>query len=189
MKELDEYCIKILTFLLLEQQEAHFNELHRLIKKKLKLKKFSKPTFNTHLKHLIEAGYVKRTPDKGQLVTYSLNLEKIGKMKEYSDRVKRIAKYQHENKEEFFSLPERRQVTFVLSFLMYRKLHEIQAGIDHLLDPESFEKWFVMRFYSHPIMEQATFWMIRKCVEDEVYRKKILKIVDDILEEYEHAIS
>jgi len=180
--ELDEYCVKILTFLLLEQQEAHFNELYRLIKKKLKLKKFSKPTFNTHLKHLMEAGYVTRTPDKGQLVTYSLNFEKIGEMKEYSERVKRIAKYQHENKKEFFSLPEKEQVNFVLGFLTRRKLYEIQARIELELEPDSFEKWFVMRFWSHPILEQVTFWMIKKCAEDEVYRKKILKIINDILE-------
>ena len=189
MIELDEYCRKILIFFLLEQQEAHFNELHRLIKKNLKLKKFSKPTFNTHLKHLIEAGYVKRIPDKGQLVTYSLNLEKIGKMKEYSERVKKIAKYQSENQKEFFSLPEKRQVNLALGFLVYRKLHEIQAGIEYQLDPENFEKWFVMGFYRHPILEQVTAWIIKKCVQDERYRKKILKIIDDVLEEYENALS
>jgi len=179
---MDEHCIKILTFLLLEQQQAHYNELHKLIKEKLKLKKFSKPTFNTHLKHLIKAGYVTRTPDKGQLVTYSLNLEKIGKMKEYSERVKRIAKSQYENMKDFFSLPEEEQVSFVLSFLNRRKLYEIQARIEHELDPDSFEKWFVVRFWSHPILEQVTVWMIKKCAKDEVYRKKILKIINDILE-------
>ena len=45
--ELDDYCVKILLVLLTEQQ-AYYNELYRLIKKKLNLKKFSKPTFNTH---------------------------------------------------------------------------------------------------------------------------------------------
>ena len=56
------------------------------------------------------AGYVKRTPDKGQKVTYSLNLEKIGKAKEYSERVKRVSESQRENMKEFFSMSERQQV-------------------------------------------------------------------------------
>jgi len=182
MIELDEYCVKILTFLLLEQQQAHYNELHRLIQKRLKLKKFSKPTFNTHLNHLVEAGYVKRTPDKGQLVTYSLNLEKIGKMKEYSERVERIANSQHENKEEFFSRTENEQVNMVLNYLSFKKLHEIKARIEYLLDPESFDKWFAVRLWIHPALELVTIWMIKKCVKDEAYRKRILKIIDGILE-------
>ena len=181
MIELDEHCVKILLVLLLEQQ-AHYNELHRLIKNKLKLKKFSKPTFNTHLKHLVKAGYVTRTPDKGQSVTYSLNREKIGKMYEYSERAKKILESEYENKKEFFALPENEQVNFFLSFIIQRKLFEIQARIEHELDPESFEKWFVVRFSAHPALDRVTVWLIKKCVEDEVYRKKILKIINDILE-------
>jgi len=179
--ELDEHCVKILLVLFVERQ-AHYNELHRLIKNKLKLKKFSKPTFNTHLKHLVKAGYVTRTPDKGQLVTYSLNREKIKKMYEYSERVKKILKSEYENKKEFFALPENEQVNFVLSFLIRRKLYEIQTRIEHELDPESFDKWLAVRFSAHPALDRVTVWLIKKCVEDEVYRKKILKIINDILE-------
>jgi DNA-binding transcriptional ArsR family regulator len=165
---------------LIDKQEGHFNELYRLISKRNK--RFSKPTFNTHLKHLMTAGYVTRTPEKGQLVTYSLNLEKIGKMKEYSERVKRIVKSEYESKEEFFSLTEKEQVSTLLDFLSLRKLNEIKAQIEYGLDPESFEKWFAVRFWAHPALERVTVWMIKKCVEDEVYRKNILKIIDDILE-------
>lgn len=165
---------------LIEKQQAHFNELYRLIKKIEK--KFSKPTFNTHLKHLIEAGYVKKTPDKGQLVTYSLNLEKIGKSKEIAERAKKIIKLEHENKKEFFSYTEDKQVNVVLDFIIRRKLHEIQARIEYELDPESFEKWFALSFWTQPMLERVPFWMIIKAIDDEVYRKRILKIINDILE-------
>lgn len=179
MKELDEYCSKILVVLLLKK-EAHFNELFRLVNKKGK--KISRPTFNTHLKHLIEAGYVTRTPDKGQLVLYSLNLEKIGNSKETADRVKRITRTEYETKKEFFALSEEKQVNIVLHFFTQRKLYEIKAGIEHLLDPDSFEKWLGWKFWSHPILERVSLWMIKKCVEDEDYRKRTLKIIDDVLE-------
>ena len=183
MEKLDEYCFKILTVLLLEQQEAHFNELYRLIQKKLKLRKFSKPTFNAHLKHLQEAGYVKRIPDKGQLVTYSLNLEKIGEAKEYSERVKRIAKNQAENMQEFFSLTEKEQIDRLLGFQSYRKLSELKARIELELEPDSFGKWFVLKFWSQPILEQLPAWIVKRCAKDEVYRMKILKIIDATLGE------
>ena len=189
LKKLDNYCTKILTFFLLEKQEAHYNELYRLVKEKIKLGKFSKPTFNTHLKHLMEAGFVKRTPDKGQLVTYSLNLEKIGRMKEYSERVKRIVKSQSENMNLFFSRSEKKQVETVLSFLSYRKLYEIESRIEYALEPDSFEKWFVINFWRSPLLEQLTNWMVKRCAEDDIYREKILISIEKYQEELENAIS
>ena len=182
MKEIqfDEHCAKILLVLIVDKQQMHFNELHRtLIGKRIT---FSKPTLKKHLDHLREAGYVTRTPDKGQLVTYSLNLEKIGKAKEYAERVKRIAKSQYENKKEFFSRTEKEQVNMVLNYLSFKKLHETKARIEYLLDPKSFEKWFAVRFWMHPALELVFVWMIKRCVRDEAYRERILEIIDDILE-------
>jgi DNA-binding HxlR family transcriptional regulator len=179
LEQLDENCVKILVALFGEQQ-AHYNELYRLISKRNR--KFSKPTFNTHLRHLEKSGFIKKTPDKGQLVTISLNLEKIGKTREYYERIERILKSESENKKWFFSLPEKEQVKTLLAFLSTRKLNEIKAQIEFGLDPESFEKWFAVKLWSIPLLERANFWMIKKCVEDEVYRKKILAIIDDVLE-------
>jgi DNA-binding HxlR family transcriptional regulator len=189
LEKLDPYCVKILSFFLLEKQEAHFNELHKLIKEKMKLRKFSKPTFNTHLKHLVQAGYVKRTPDKGQMVTYSLNLEKIGKMKEYSDRIKKIVESQRENLQMFFSFSERQQVDMLLRFLCFRKLYELESRIELELEPDSFEKWFVLNFWSHPVLEQLPIWITKRCAKDEAYRNKILKTIEDFREELDIAIS
>jgi len=182
LEGLDEHCIKILL-VLLDSQQAHFNELYRLISKRSK--KFSKPTLSKHLNHLQEAGFVTRTPDKGQLVTYSLNREKIGKMKEYSERVKRIVKSEYENEKEFFSLPENEQMNIVQALLVYRKLGELQALIDYELEPESFEKWFLVRFWANHMLERPFYWISKKCVEDEPYRNKILKIISESLEKLE----
>lgn len=179
MKQLDKHCLKILL-VLFDKQQAHFNELYGLVSKRSR--KFSKPTFNTHLKHLEEDGYVTRTPDKGQLVTYSLNLEKIGKTREYNEQIKRILKSDRDNREWFFSLPEKEQVSTILTFLNVRKLYEIKALIVYGLDPESFEKWFAAKLWSNPLLERANLWMIKKCVEDEAYRKKILEIINNVLE-------
>ena len=115
------------------------------------------------------------------MVTYSLNLEKLGKVKDSVERVKRITRSEYENKKEFFSLPEEEQVNIVLGFFTRRKLYELKAGIEYLLDSESFEKWLEMRFWSHPILERVSLWMIKKCVRDEGYREKVLKTIDYLL--------
>jgi DNA-binding transcriptional ArsR family regulator len=176
--ELDEHCAKILI-VLLDIQQAHFNELYRIFLGKRV--KFSKPTLSNHLKHLVDAGYVTRTPEKGQLVTYSLNLEKIGESKEIMERAKRIEQSERKNREEFFALTEKKQVDLLLNFLLERKLYEIQALIEYKLDPESFGKWLTVRWWDSPMLEQPKFWIVKKCVEDETYRKKILKIIDEWL--------
>jgi hypothetical protein len=177
---LDKYCFKILL-VLIEEEHAHYNELYKLVSKKNK--KFSKPTFNNHLKHLEEAGYLKRTPDKGQSVTISVNLEKIGKTKEYYEQIKRVIKSERKNKEWFFSLTEKEQIEQLLIFLTTRKLHEIKAQIEYGLDTESFDKWFAMKLWSNPLLERINIWLMTKCFEDEFYRKKILKIIDEIMGE------
>ena len=146
-------------------------------------RKFSKPTFNNHLKHLENRGYVTRTPDKGQLVTISLNLEKIGKTREYNQQINRIIKSERRNREEFFSLTEKEQVEKILVFFSARKLHEIKAQIDYELDPESFDKWFALKLWSNSLLERVKFWVIKRCLEDEDYRKKILGIIDGFLGE------
>lgn len=185
MKELailDEQCFKILI-VLIEEEHAHYNELYELVRKRSK--KFSKPTYNNHIKHLEKAGYIIKTPDKGQLVTISLNLEKINKTREYNEQIKRVLKSERKNKEWFFSLTEKEQVEQLLVFLTARKLHEIKAQIDYGLDPESFDKWFALKLWSNPLLDRINIWLLRKCIDDEVYRKKILKIIDETLGENE----
>ena len=180
--QLDEHCFKILM-VLIEEEHAHYNELYELVSKRNR--KFSKPTYNDHIKHLEEAGYIIRTPDKGQLVTISVNFEKIGKTKEYYEQIKRVIKSERKNKEWFFSLTEKEQVHNLLVFLTERKLHEIKAQIDYELDSESFDKWFAVKLWSNPLLDRINIWLLEKCIEDEVYRKKILKIIEEILGEIE----
>jgi hypothetical protein len=120
-----------------------------------------------------------------QLMIYGVNPEKFGKGKEYIERGKRISRNLREIKKEFFSRPENEQVNITLNLVVIRKLHEIQALIEHLLDPESFEKWLAVKFYSISILEQPSILMIRECVKDEVYRKRIFKITDEWLEKLE----
>ena len=175
---LDDYCIKILI-VLIEEEKSHFNQLYKTLNDKKRGFKISKPTLSEHLKHLVKAGFVTRKQEEGlQLVTYSVNFDKIGKIKGLWEQQRRIVKDRKATEKEFFSLSESEQVNIVLSGLSLRKLYEIKARIDYELDPKNFEKQFAVLFWTNPTLEFVEFLMIEKCVEDKEYRKEVLKIID-----------
>ncbi len=183
MTGLDEYCTKIFVALFLQEQ-MHFNELYKFFVHG-RTEEMSKPTLNNHLKHLIEAKYVIRTPKEGsQYVTYSLNNEKFGKLIEASDELKRMTEFERKSKESFFSLPENEQIDEALVFHFLRKLKEIQNRIEYELDPESLDKQIAVRLCIHPITDFVSSWIIEKSVKDEVYKGRILKAINDYLEKY-----
>lgn len=166
--------------ILIEEKQAHFNELHKTLKKRGIV--ISVPTLSRHLKHLVKAGYVTREEKEGlQLITYSVNYDKIGKIKGIWERTNRIAKSLRSSKREFFSQSEDQQVKIVLNVLVYRKLNEIKARIDYALDPKSFEKQFTLIFWTSPFLKVAEALVIEKSVEDEAYRKQILEVIDETL--------
>ena len=87
--------------ILIEEKQAHFNELHRTLKKRGIV--ISVPTLSRHLKHLVKAGYVAREEKEGlQLITYSVEHDKISKIKGVRERTKKIAKSMRNNEKEFF---------------------------------------------------------------------------------------
>jgi DNA-binding transcriptional ArsR family regulator len=139
----------------------------------------SKPTLSEHLKHLVKAGHVTRKKDKGkkQMVTYSLNLEKISKLKGYVEQMKKSIDSEQKNKKMFFSYPKKDQVQKMFEDLTYRKLKEIKARVDYGLNPD-FEKSLAVRFWVNPLQRLAETWMINECIKNEEYRKKIFDIID-----------
>jgi DNA-binding Lrp family transcriptional regulator len=81
IKELDEYCQKILTIFVLQtsKKEFGFNELSRIANK---LFKISKPTLVYHLQHLIKLGIIKKRIEQASSLNlkptfYSLNWEQV----------------------------------------------------------------------------------------------------------------
>lgn len=180
--QLDNYCLKILLVLIAKSSEKpkmRFNELSRVVKD-LHLG-ISKPTLSDHLKHLVENEYVTRTVEGVQCVTYSLNFEKIGKIKGYWEKAEKVAAFLEKDRDTFFSLPENEQVTLLLHFMNVRKLLEIQARIAFELDRSSFEKQFGVLFWTSSRFERHELWMIQKCVKDEKYREEVLKTINQLL--------
>jgi DNA-binding transcriptional ArsR family regulator len=141
----------------------------------------SVPTVSKHLKFLVEAGYVKRERKGSQMIIYSVDFSKIGEVGSFWERTKRIAKSIQKNRDEFYSLSEDKQVSNLLSVLIYRGLNEIKAETDFRLDSRSFEKRFVLMFWNSGFLRLAESWVIEKCVKDEVYRKQIFKLIDEWL--------
>jgi DNA-binding HxlR family transcriptional regulator len=176
--DLDERCFKILLVMALHKQQAHFNELERELKK-AKME-FSRPTITVHLSHLIKAGYVTRKEETGtQFVTYSLNPEKIVKVKEIAERTKNIMKARKGTEEEFYELPEKEQIENVLMLELMRKLELIKAHVELGLDPNSLDKKVAVSFLESPLLRLAEHWVIKKSIEDANYRKKIFEIIDE----------
>ena len=176
--KLDGTCFKILTIMTLFKPSTHFNELFRELKERNM--EMSKPTLSAHLKHLVEQEYViKKEEENSQFVTYSLNTEKTEQLKEVANRTKKIAKAFKENEREFYSLSEEDQVSVVIATELSRKVEEIRALIDYRLHPNDLGRIVYANFLDSPLLYIGQKWIIKKSLEDEHYRKKILKLLDD----------
>lgn len=181
---LDKHCVIIL--MVLTEQQHTFNKLHKALKERGV--EMSKPTLSSHLKHLVRAEYVRREEIEGsQLVTYSVvNSERIEKIKGISEQMRSIVKDsvskskwgKSANEKEFFSLSEDEQMKTVLDVLVGRKLNEIKARIAYELEPKNFENQFALLFWTSSFVTVSEYWVIKKCVKDEEYRKNVLKIID-----------
>jgi hypothetical protein len=129
---------------------------------------------------VIKEGYVTRTEEKdSQYVTYSLNQDKIGKLKEVGERTKNIVNHRRENEEEFLSLSIEDQIGNLISFFIHQKLEEIQAQIDYQLDPNNFDKHLALMFLNSPLFQFVEYWVINNALKDEDYRKAVLKRIDE----------
>lgn len=176
----EQLATLILAFFM--KQKSQYNEMFRFIKKDLKILRYSKATFNKHLKFLVEEGYIEKTPTKGQAVIYSLNLEKGKKLKKYHERAKNIIESKDVNKEEFYSLPENEQVNTALRILVLKAINGLKARVEYKQESWSFEKKLAVKFWNLPILNYSWFWIMEKCVRDDVYREKIFKILENTLE-------
>ena len=180
---LDDNCVKILTIMTLYKPRTHFNELFRELKKRNM--EISKPTLIAHLNHLIMSGFVsKKSEQNTQLVTYYLDVEKTNQLKKVAERTKRITKALKENEKEFYSLPEEEQVATVVLIEISRKIDEIRALIDYKLNPNDLGKIVYANFLQSPILHFGEKWIIKKSLEDEQYRKKVFKLLNEWQERF-----
>jgi len=180
---LDDNCVKILTIMTLYKPRTHFNELFRELKKRNM--EISKPTLIAHLNHLIMSGFVsKKSEQNTQFVTYYLDVEKTNQLKKVAERTKRITKALKENEKEFYSLPEEEQVATVVLIEISRKIDEIRALIDYKLNPNDLGKIVYANFLQSPILHFGEKWIIKKSLEDEQYRKKVFKLLNEWQERF-----
>ena len=87
--DLDKHCFHILMFMLgrmmFEEQPIRYNQLHQLLKSaKLTPREMSKPTFNEHITHLVQRGYVIRNQLGKQHVEFFLT-DKFSELVEAKD--------------------------------------------------------------------------------------------------------
>jgi DNA-binding HxlR family transcriptional regulator len=185
----DEYCANIVLLMILYEQHTHFNKLHRELKNKDM--EMSKPTLSLHLKHLTDSGIViRKKVENTQLVSYSLNSDNAEKIKEFVERGMKIMNIKIINsslhrEEEFLASSAEEQFYMYLSSMLQTKLQEIKAQIDYKLDPQNLGKKILKNLLNSPILQADEMLIIKNSVENEYYRKKILKIIDDYLEKLE----
>ena len=174
----DDSCVKILTIMALYKPTTHFNELHRELKKRNM--ELSKPTLSLHLGHLIKKKHVFKTEEENtQYVTYSLDPGNRQSLEHVTKRAKNIVENFKENEKEFYSLSEQDQVYSVLIVDLHRKIEEIKALIDFKLNPNDLGKVVLVNFLTSGILEIGQKLIIKKSVEDEEYRKKIFRFLEE----------
>jgi DNA-binding HxlR family transcriptional regulator len=180
----DDYCEKILVIMTFYKKSYHFGELLRELKSKNM--EMSEPTLSSHLNHLINAGCITRKKDEGtQFVTYSLDPVGFIKAVEIASEIKNKSQLLRDRDitKKFFSLTEEKQIDVCLGFMLSAKLQRIKAQIAYELDPQNVGKRFALLFLKSPILEMDEKWIVSKSIQDGDYRKKILRIIDDYLEE------
>ncbi len=176
--ELDDSCIKILIVMTLYKPSIHFNGLFRELKERNM--ELSKPTLSLHLGNLIKLNYVSRKEKEDtQFVTYSLDREKISKMKEALERSKKIVRSLRETEKDFYSHSEEEQVAIVLAVEVQRKIELIRTLIDYKLHPNDFNINYYVNFLESPVLQLGQKFLVKKSLEDVQYRENILKFLGE----------
>jgi DNA-binding HxlR family transcriptional regulator len=184
--ELDRYSRPIIIVLTLVKKQMHFNELLKTLNNRFKNGKknfISRPTLSNRLQYLEKNGLITRTKVKKPqytLVNYSLNLDKTSKISEVYEKGKKIWKSYQDNKKKLFSLPEEKQIAEMLYVSFQRKLNEIKARIEYESKP-NIENEYNIIFWSSPVLQLIEVAILEKSKEDEEYRKRVLKAIDNHL--------
>lgn len=173
----DQYCPRIL--LVLDDKEVRFNTLFKLLHE-LGLK-LSKPTLATHLKHLVDRGFVIREQKGKQHVTYRFNDAIPEYIPEMEKSKTKWTKWFQVEKEAFFDLSIEQQLRHVVRLMAIRNMRQLYLKIEHRGD---YEKGLHLLMLYNPRLSYRHYenWVMERCEKDNEYRKKISPKIEEMIE-------
>ena len=176
-EELDTYCRKIFSLLVLSEGKYRFNELVRKLKK-LNVK-LSKPTLITHLGHLQDLGFIVRSQEDKQNVSYDVNWERFEDIKESLGYKKRLFIFSQENKDAFKSLPPREQLALLYDLLLLGEIIRVRICMVDILEPERKAEHHFSYLYLFRSLDMYRSWFLETFMDaDEKIQKMLIEKVE-----------
>jgi len=161
--ELDDVCDRIFFFLLAYPAKYRFNQLHQAMNyHKFKI---SKPTLNTHLKHLVKKELLVRIQEGKQKVIYLINYDKF-------DNLKRTTENQYSHYTSFtedMKEIEKENVSDLLAryyaIMMLNNISSLRAEILKILEPENLEDLLLSERFKHMYFKNYIEWFKKECID------------------------
>jgi len=177
----DETCAKIFLILLFNHgfQKVRHDELYEESKH---FEKLPKSTFNLHLKnHLVEDGWVNRIVEDVQKVTYQINMDKLRRIKDLKRLMEEWRETMMIKKKEFYSLPVEDQIAHAVMWIWLLGLERLKYWI-LLKTEDKIEHKFMFALLDSGILSVFERLIVRRAVEDEEYRRKVLEKIEASIE-------
>jgi DNA-binding HxlR family transcriptional regulator len=186
VKDLDEYCKKLLVAFITSNRKWNFNEfLDKLNKMNTKI---SRPTLSEHLKHLQRLRLITRKKEGKQRINYEVNWEKLKYLQktiESQNALKRIT----ENEKTFTSFPIEEQVMFLTNVLSLRDLQQLKLEILDTVEPDKNFEHNVQYVFTHQFFDLFRTWFVKNCYETSDENKlKALEMVENNIKHFEENL-
>jgi DNA-binding HxlR family transcriptional regulator len=186
IRELDEYCKKLLVTFIASDRRWHFNEFHHKLNETSF--KISRPTLSVHLKHLLRLKLITRKKEGKQLISYGVNWEKLKYLQETVESLKatkRIA----ENEATFRSFPIEEQTMFLTNVLSLRNLQQLKLEILDALEPNKNFEHNIQYAFTREFFDLFNTWFIKSCYESTKENKLIaLNMVEINIKHFEDEL-
>ena len=174
-KEADEYCEKILMALMVHDEDIRFNDLHRRLAKYGA--KMSKPTLNTHLRHLVENEMIQRNEEDKQNVSYGLNWKRFKQLKG-AMKIDEVALVEIREEKTFKAKSLTQQTVFTTAALTIGELFYMKLMILNHLEPENTLQNNLSYSLIRRLFNRYAAWLFQSCKESKEDSQRVLHSID-----------
>ncbi len=183
LPELDNTCKNILQYLIAlhlgHKGPIRFNELLRSLKKSKY--KTSRPTLDTHLKHLVEKELVLRTQVGKQHVTYRFYPERWDPVTEYFEKGLHIEKFFIDEKDEFNAASPEAQIAHTWYALAFKSILQLKHSLLKISEPEKEFEHNLSIISFESIWTHFKAWLIENYEKNNKdYRRTIIDLLETI---------
>jgi predicted transcriptional regulator len=173
-KVTDEYCDKIFSVLIMNNEKIRFNKLHRKLTKYGA--KMSRPTLIEHLNHLIKNEIIQRNEEGKQEVYYEPNWKRFQQVatKEFN----RVGLLRARNEKAFKSKSVDQQVIYTTAIETIGELFYLRLSILDAVDPKN----KLQNYYGYTMIRRLLniycTWLVDTCKESKENSENAIKSID-----------